>query len=368
MKKMLSRVVIGGAAALSLIGSTFSGCGSTPPVGTGDNGQSGSAGTVTVKLDGSPGNQGGGGGGAGSTGPAPTGDANCGTQTSNASQQPADVLLVMDRSGSMSYSTTADSNCKTGSACTQRWSALKTGVTATLDSTAGSINWGLKFFASPSGGSCGVTDGVEVPIGPDSVAAIESQIAGATPGDNTPTAQAIRKATAYLKTVSDKNTKYILLSTDGEPNCGSGGNSATNVPDTTAAIKEAKDAGFLVYVIGIGPSVGNLDNFAAAGGTNKYFPASSTDELTAAFASISKAVVSCTFALAQTPPDPNNVAVYLDNNLVGQDSANGWSFGANATTIVLNGSTCDKITSGAAKTVRVLFGCPGQAPPPTLLF
>jgi hypothetical protein len=200
------------------------------------------------------------------------------------------------------------------------------------------------------------------------VAAIESQIAGASPGNNTPTAQAIRKATAYLKTVSDQNSKYILLSTDGEPNCATGSNTASNVPDTIAAIKEAKSAGFLVYVIGIGPSVGNLDSFAAAGGTNKYFPASSTDELTAAFASISKTVVSCTFALAQVPPDPNNVAVYLDTNLVSQDSANGWSFGANSTTIVLNGSTCDKVTSGAAKTVRVLFGCAGEPPPPTLLF
>jgi hypothetical protein len=366
MKKMLSRVFIGGAAALSLIGASISGCGSNPPVGAGGNGPSGNAGSITVKLDGSPsGNQG---GAAGTSGPPPTGDANCGTQTSSASQQPADVLLVFDRSGSMNYSTTSDSNCRTGSSCTQRWSALKTGVTATLDSTSGEINWGLKLFASESGGACGVTDGVEVPIGANSVPTIEATITSASPGNNTPTAQAIRKATAYLKTLTDPNTKYILLSTDGEPNCGAGGNSATNVPDTIAAIKEAKDAGFMVYVIGIGPSVGNLDNFAAAGGTNKYFPASSPDELTAAFATISKAVVSCTFALAKTPPDPNNVAVYLDTNLVGQDSANGWSFGANSTTIVLNGSTCDKVTSGAAKTVRVLFGCPGEAPPPTLLF
>src|SRR5664279_3236282 len=148
MKKMLSRVVIGGATALSLIGASVSGCGSTPPIGAGENGQSGNAGSVTVKLDGSPGSQGGNSGTT--TGPAPTGDANCGSQ-SNTSHGIADVLLVLDRSGSMNYGTTTESTCRTGSSCTQRWSALTTGVTATLNSTAGAINWGLKLFASENG-------------------------------------------------------------------------------------------------------------------------------------------------------------------------------------------------------------------------
>jgi hypothetical protein len=188
-------------------------------------------------------------------------------------------------------------------------------------------------------------------------------IASTQPAGNTPTAQAIQAATDYLQTVKDQNSKSILLATDGEPNCASGGTTTSNLPATVDAIIAARAAGFLVYVIGIGPSVGNLDNFAAAGGTTNYFPATSPQAMTDAFTSISKAVSTCTFNLTQAPPDANNVAVYLDKSLVAKDSANGWTMGANALTVVLNGSTCDKVTSGAATQVQVLFGCPGTSPP-----
>jgi hypothetical protein len=235
-----------------------------------------------------------------------------------------------------------------------------------LADTAGSIRWGLKLYTS-TGTACGVNDGVEVPVSAISVPTINTQIAAVSPAGNTPTAQAIAAATAYLQTVSDQNSKYILLATDGEPNCAPGQSSGVaNLLGTIDAISTAKTAGFLVYVVGIGPSVGNLDSFAAAGGTVSYFPASSPQALTDAFAAISQAVSTCTFALAQPPPDSNNMAVYLDGNRIVKNDPNGWTFGTNSQTVVLTGTSCDAITAGAATRVQVLFGCPGSPPPPTL--
>ena len=360
MKKVVLSMIVAGTAIVSSVGLFFVGCDSTPPpVGAGGT-KGGSVGAGGVVINTSPTGQGGSGGSL-STGLAPNGDANCGTQTSGTSQEPADVLLVLDRSGSMNESIAEDCCCN---------NTCASAVNATLTSTPG-IRWGLKLFSSPNSSgrnsSCNVNTGVEVPISATAATTIQTQIAGVTPANNTPTAAAITEATKYLKTVTDPNNKVILLATDGEPNCkANGGSSDSDVPGTVTAIAAALTAGFKVYVVGIGPSVGNLDNFAQAGGTDKYFPATSPQDLASALAAISKAVATCTFALEKTPPDVNNIAVYLDKNLVTKDAANGWSFGANSLTIVLNGTTCDKIMSGAASTVQVLFGCAGIAPPPIL--
>jgi len=372
MMKHFLGTIVAGAATLSLTGVLFLGCGSPlPPAGStgGPGSGGGSTGATSIKLDGSVSSQGAGGGG-GSSVITPTGDANCGSAKSGTSRQPADMLLVLDRSGSMSNSTSADTACN-GAGCVDRWTAVTSAVTTTLTATAGSVNWGLKLFSS-TGNACGVTAGVEVAPGSANAAAnIQSTIGRTNPGGNTPTAQAVDAAVAYLTTgavASDGNSKYILLATDGEPNCGAGSNTATNVPATVTAITAAKNAGILVYVIGIGPSAGNLDSFAAAGGTGTYFPATTPQALTDAFATISKAVASCTFNITTTAgADTSNPYVYLDGTLVNKDPANGWSPGANATTIQLNGTTCDAVMTGGG-TVNVFFACAGAPPPPTLLF
>jgi hypothetical protein len=369
MKKLVFGAIIAGSTVVSLTTVFFFACGSTPAaVGGGSQGGGGVGGSVTINTGlGANGGSGSGSGGTGTSGASPTADANCGSQTSGTSRVPADVLLVLDRSASMDYSTSADSNCRGGATgCTARWPALTSAVTSTLNATASSINWGLKFFSSPGGGVCTVNSGADVPISATSVPTIESQIAATQPANDTPTAQAITAATAYLKQVNDSNNKFILLATDGEPNCSAGNNTASNVPATVTAITAAKAAGFAVYVIGIGPSVGNLDSFAQAGGTGTYFPATTPQALTDAFTAISRAVTTCTFVLATTPPDLNNVDVYLDGDLVPQSSSDGWSYGANNQTVVLKGSYCTQITSGQASKVQVLFGCPGQAPPSTI--
>lgn len=378
MRKIFLATVMAGTSAFALLGGLLTSCSSNDTVGVagGSSGShGGSAGAPIVKLDGSVGGGGGGIGGSG-TGPAPTGDANCGIETSGTSREPADVLLVLDRSGSMNQSISEDCYCDpalaTGGSracsdaanCVARWPSVTTAVNATLGAT-NEINWGLKLFSSNGSNNCTVSNTVEVAISASSAGAIQTQISNTTPGGRTPTATAITAATAYLKTVKDQSNKVILLATDGEPNCGAGARDS-NSPDvqgTVDAITAAKNAGFSVYVVGIGPSVGNLDNFAQAGGTGKYFPANSPEELATALLSISKAVATCTFTLSKEPPDPSNVAVYLDKNLVQKDAANGWSFGATAQSIVLNGAVCDKVMSGEATSVQVLFGCPGTSPP-----
>jgi hypothetical protein len=286
-----------------------------------------------------------------------------------------DVLLVLDRSGSMNDSINQNCSCDPSSNpqvvcddllnCSTRWSTLGEALGITLSSTP-FLHWGLKVFSSPNAGPCVVTGGVDVPVGADTTAAIQAQIAAITPSGETPTAAAILAATAYLETQADTNNKVILLATDGDPNCGGDSPSVYNddAEGTTAAIKQARNAGFLVYVIGIG-KVGNLEAFAQAGGSGSYYPGQSPEEIAQALAAISKAAT-CTFALDSIPSDPTGVAVYLDKTIIPEDASEGWTFGASAETVLLHGSFCDQTLSDPASVVQVLFlGC-GQ-PFPSIL-
>lgn len=326
----------------------------------------GSGGTAAHPGTGGAGGIGGKGGTSGST-------TSCSAiVNSEATRQPSDVLLVVDRSGSMSYNIAEPCTCDpTGNPrvvcanttdCTTRWASLVSAIDGVLASTP-YLNWGLKLFSTPNAGACAVTSGVEIPVGGDTAAAIQARLASTTYAGETPTAAAITEATAYLKSQSDSNSKVILLATDGEPNCGGSPPSVyeTDVPGTTDAIAAAFKAGFLVYVIGLGTSVGNLDAFAQAGGTGRYYAALSPDDIARALSSIS-AAATCTFTLAALPPDQNDMAVYLDKYIVPRDASNGWSFGASAQTILLHGSYCDQALAETTAAIQVLFAC-GQPLP-----
>jgi hypothetical protein len=310
---------------------------------------------------------------------APTEDAHCGLTSSSTSRQRVDVLLVLDRSASMDYSITEDCYCVRSAStpgtvctdttnCTTRWDAIKPAMTTTLSETQ-YVNWGLKFFASPNSSNCVVTNAIEVAVAEDSAAKVQTQINSATLSLSTPTAAGINAATAYLKTLTDSNKKFILLATDGEPNCG-GTPANINTIDLTGANNAAAAAfaaGFPVYVIGIGPDLSNLTQTAKAGGTTDYYPVTSPKQLADALSSISKFVGSCSFKAEEVPDDPNNIAVYVNKQLVAKDSNEGWTFGATNQDIELKGSYCDQITTGQETTVQILLGCSGAPPFPTFV-
>lgn len=381
MKKLIVSTILAGSAIFSVVVLMSFGCGSNDKLGGGGN-SGGGAGTPVIKLDGGAGKGGGGGGGVGGSGTSvPTGDANCGSQKSSTTREPPDVLLLLDRSASMYYTISEDCFCSDADAaasgttnyklcadtsnCQTRWSAVQPAVSDTV-TNATDVNWGLKFFPTPNAAQCSVSSAMEVPIGPNNAEAVKTQVESVSKALSTPTAAALAAATNYLKTVTDNRPKFILLATDGEPNCRGGQIMNTDVDGAANAAKTAYDAGFPVYVVGIGPNLGNLTRIASSGGTSDYYPVASPQQLVDAFAAISKLVASCTFTLTSTPPDPNNVAVYLDKQLVAKDADNGWSFAGGNKTIVLNGSSCESVTSGKATLVELLFGCPGDIPPATI--
>jgi hypothetical protein len=63
------------------------------------------------------------------------------------------------------------------------------------------------------------------------------------------------------------------------------------------------------------------------------------------------------------PPDVEKVYVYVDKQLVGKDDANGWTFGATSSDIVLTGTFCSNMKAGVTSTVQIIFGCEDYIPP-----
>jgi hypothetical protein len=289
---------------------------------------------------------------------------NCGVQTGELTKVPGDLLLILDRSSSMERAMDSSDTCSaTSTRCKQRWATMIAGLKTVFASAAGKdVNWGLKLYASSD--QCTVNATMEVPISAAGAATIQQRMTQVSPGSYTPTQAAISAGAGYLKTLTGPESKYILLATDGEPNCNGGNNTNDDTEGTRTAIKAAAALGFKVYVIGVGPETKNLDNFAADGGTGKSFPALSPQDLANALSTITGKVASCTFTLPSVPPVPSNVVVEFDGDKslrAPQDTSqtDGWDYTSD-TSIQLYGSWCENLVKGTYKSAKILMGCPNK--------
>lgn len=294
---------------------------------------------------------------------------------------PPDVLIVLDRSGSMNDDLN-DQPCMAG--CTSKWTTAVTTLTSYLPTVQTTVNWGLKLFASNSGGggnsSCSVNAGTEVAPAASNATAIINRLGMTTAGSSTPTTAAMTAASAYLKTLNDGNPKFILLVTDGIPTCGkaacaagvnTGGGTMNQCDDANAiaAVKTVHDTdGIPTFVLGIGtensPGDSTLSQMAVNGGfprngTPQYYPIGSADDLTQAFMSITQTVGQCFFSVSPALTGTQSVGgVTYDGGSIPADATNGYTVeGKNG--IRLNGKACDDFMAGTIKNVRVLVDCNG---------
>ena len=146
MKRLVLRTIVTGTTIFTLVGLFVAACGSTPPVGAGGTtGGGGGVGGVVISTT-TPTGTAGSTSGGGSTGATPTTDVNCGTQTSGTSQEPADVLLVLDRSGSMDESISEECYCDP--AAPIRTAARRTSISTASSSFAASTSGAPRFAIS----------------------------------------------------------------------------------------------------------------------------------------------------------------------------------------------------------------------------
>jgi len=382
----------------ALLISSVVGCGFNPgtPGESSLTGGAASSGSGTGTGTGAGGVNGGGtgigltSGGGGDVGVG-TGGMSCGQSSTPVMPEPPDILIVQDKSGSMTEqangcccgtgSNSCDGNVNCGGAtdcgANSKWAQVSAAMDTVVMSTQANVNWGLIFFASDN--ACGVSSKPNVAIAANNYTAVSQAYANGTPGSYTPTESAMNAATAYMKTLTDTNPKYLLLATDGLPNCAPGGRSMTSDDSAgaTTAVTNAAAAGFPTFVVGIGNTMGEmtLNGFANAGGEpqtgsadgNAFYEVNSTADLVTALNKIVGIVASCTIPLTNVPAGQTNVAVSVDDasgkaTKVPQDSANGWSYAnGGMTTIQLNGTYCQGIKAGTYSNVEFVYACDGMS-------
>jgi len=314
-------------------------------------------------LGSDPGHGGGGSGAAGGSGGGsgtgiPQEPMGCGKQTFpiQASKQSPNIMMVVDESGSMQEMVPGTTSTK--------WDSLKDSLKALLAQYVGEVNWGLSVFPKPGGMQC-TPGAVDVPVGPNNttkVLQVLQPLTDQTIGGSTPTDQTIQAVMAGGGLNDTTRNNYILLMTDGLPNCGSDG---TGVEKTIASAYAATPS-VSTFVVGIGDGTQSapqtLDSWATAGHSARktsplYYQANNVNDLNMAFGEIVAGIASCTYKLTDKPDDPNLLTSYIDGHLVPVDAANGMTYDPGSQSVEFHGMSCDKIKAGAAK-VDVIYGCP----------
>jgi hypothetical protein len=316
---------------------------------------------------------------------------------------PPDLFIVFDKSGSMDLPAPGGGG--------SLWQVMTQALNSVVMNLQDRIRFGLQLFPSPN--SCDTVD-VTVPLAGNNAAAIAAAIAAVLPDGATPTTSAIQKAQGYLAGVPGPNPKYLLLATDGLPNCGMPGPNTpctcqaplipdpvnanaccfpppfpcpnfipipcipdeADAPAAIGAVMAAAGAGIKTFVIGIANGGGGtgaemtLDGLAQAGGVPRaggppfYYPANSGAELEAALAAIGGQIASCTFQLATPPPDPTNIRILLNGVEIPRDPTrmNGWELdGPDAMgnySITFYGGACNTIQTSTMVDVQAILGCP----------
>jgi hypothetical protein len=331
----------------------------------------------------------------------------CDVAEANLQPKIPQVMLVLDKSGSM-VSNSWDHDQDPNTPVITRWQSLHNVVSFIIGNFDDQMDFGAILFPSAQATNaygpeaCLVNNAPEVPVGVDGQVILQTippanavNLQGGTPGE-----RAVAVAGQHLKSLDPEQPKAIVYISDGAANCSTSAmtnyqlfeNYDLNLPVTLAGLWTAD--GIPTYVVGIdistqqtsGQQDGNpnnivpwckMDQLGELGGkptdvapgmacaetaTNNrdFYPAANEIQLQAALQAIIEDAISCEIVLDPVPPFPNLLEVQLDGMTVPKvtDCAteNGWVYtNAEYTAIELCGTFCADLT--VLGSADVLYFC-----------
>ncbi|WP_437486963.1 vWA domain-containing protein [Sorangium sp. So ce1014] len=295
--------------------------------------------------------------------------ASCAQTSAAAALMPLDMLVLLDRSGSMLGS---------------KWSGVTSALSTFVnDAASAGMNVGLTYFPRGNNGmnDCDHTayDQLAVSIGelPLHTPEITGSIRGTSPGGGTPMRPALQgvlsNATAY-KDANPSHKVIVVLATDGDPS-GCAGNTVASTAEI--AQRALNYNGVQTYVIAVeGSTLANLDQIAAAGGTARAFDITADVAAFAAkMAEIRASALPCELLIPEPPAgatlDTSRVAVRFATGSSSaleipraDDEADcgrgpGWYYDDELLPkkIILCPASCRAVQGEVQAKLDVLFGC-----------
>ncbi len=311
----------------------------------------------------------------------------------NMVRRSARLLFVIDRSGSM------NAPLEMSSART-RWEAMRGALVETLPRYERALEMGAFVYprvptdtAPASLQNCELTGGDSVdslPARANSRGVLDA-IDRAGPRGATPTAAALVRATDFLRARDARGVaQYIVLATDGLPNCNrtldpqtcrcfdpatcraqpSGTFASIDDTSSIAAVDRARGLGIATWVIGIDGDLDAqyldiLDRMAVAGGRarpgtdRRYYSIRAEGQLTEAFEAIQRTVAECAYVTPSRPDNPDRITVEVDGVAVPRDPTrrDGWDWtDRDYGEVTLFGAACERVQSSTSP-LRATVAC-----------
>jgi len=352
--------------------------------------------------------------------PEPTPDGgvtSCAASEQQAVLIPANLLFLIDRSGSMNCNppegdSALNELCKTdpvkqNPSDPSKWEVTREALRGALDSLADkpNVSVGISVFPKPHDTeNCLVAEQPDVAIERLDTAhraEIDGFLDGVAPRGDTPIAGTTILGYRYLseriRSGELTGNTFVVLFTDGAETCDAnylGQLVERDVPLATRfniktfviGAPGSEDGRALLSQMAFGgltPRTSSCDHSAASvsAGDCHFDMTTSTDfagELALALQAISDASLSCQLDIPRNPsgggvdlnqvnvtftPGAGDVVSVLRDDRACDSEAQGWQYSADGTKIVLCGSICDQARSDATGQVKIALGCPTRRVP-----